>query len=253
MLLEPGPISLFVDAEIPRPGQRGTFERFTAQEASTLTDAAAAAGVAAGQLAPVLGAAGDLRAASDLAAAVSEHDRQSRESDSEIASVAAGAGALESQLAGLTNELAGELANASMPEEPDAPDAGENEDWKDPEYKDIIREWFLKYLGRDVDEDYLDELRDQRQPFVAVLAGILASEEYLERQRQGLVSGLKLPAPSQPSERYLTPDEAREAGVPYKPRPGQRDDGGGSSGDGYLTPDEAAERGVPWVPKPEGE
>jgi len=181
MLLEPGPLRLFTDAEIPRGGIPTDFTGPAAREAAELQAGAHALSSAAGAFAPGVGAPSDLAAASDLGAAVAEHDRQSRESDSAIADVAAGAGALEGTLAGLTNELAGELANASIPPAPAPPDDSPNEDWKDPEYGAIINEWFWKYLGREAPQDHIDGLRAARARLVDILADILNSPEYLER------------------------------------------------------------------------
>jgi len=196
MLFEPGPLSLFTDAEIPRALSPPRFEALAAREAAELQTGAHALDRFAGALAPAVGAPADLAAATDLIAAATEHDRQSREADSAIAGVAAGAGALQGTLAGLSNELARELADASLPDEPDEPDAEPNEDWMDPEYGDIINEWFEKFLGREAPADHITDLRDARARLVDVLAGILSSDEYLARQRELLGGGGGGPLPT---------------------------------------------------------
>ena len=181
MLLEPGPLRLFTDAEIPRALVPTDFEGPAVQEAREHTAGAGVLESAIGRFAPGVGAPSDLAAASDLRAADDAHDRQSREIDSAIGGISSGAGVLEGDLAGLTNELASELANAAVPIAPEVPDDSANEDWKDPEYVAIVTEWFNKYLGHNPPDGYAEELRDAHARLVDVLTGILTSEEYLAR------------------------------------------------------------------------
>jgi hypothetical protein len=181
MLLEPGPMRLFTDDEIPRDLAPPDFAGLAAREAGELEAGARVLEIAGGALTPGVGAPEDLAVASDLVAAAAEHESQSKVSDSAIGDVAAGAGVLEGDLSGLTSELAGELAGASMPDTPPEPDDADNEDWKDPEYGAIINEWFVKYLDREAPADYLEDLRNAHARLVDVLAGILNSPEYLEK------------------------------------------------------------------------
>ena len=125
MLLDPGPLTLFVESDFPIPGPRGEMETAAAGEVSALMAHADAL------LGPQLEIAGagdagiDAQVGALLGAASAELDRQSRESDSSIAGAVTGAAVLEGDLAGLTNEVGNDL-HVDVPDEPAIPPGADN-------------------------------------------------------------------------------------------------------------------------------
>lgn len=202
MFPEIGPIRPFDDAQIPRVGTRTPLVGSIGGALAELETIGREIGSRAGQFAPSISAARELQSGHELGAAAAEHDRQSREVDSAIGSVAAGAHALEGDLAGLTSALGRELENASIPPSPQPPEEEFNDDWRDPDYRDIIAEWYVTYLGRDASDGELRAYYVNRRPLAAVLAGILASEEYQARQRELIGAP---PPPGTPAPPSSTP------------------------------------------------
>lgn len=198
MRREPGPLPLFTDAQLPTPGPRHTFAALAAREAAILEAAAGSLSTSGGRLAPAVAGPVDLAAASDLAAAIAAHDRQSRESDSAIGAVAGDADTLEGVLAGLTNELGRELEAAANPPAVPAPPTENQDDRFDPEFADIVREYYQKFLEREASDEEIEAHRGNPAGFAGILAAIFASDEYQELQRRKR-AGEAPPPPAVPS------------------------------------------------------
>lgn len=135
MLYERGPLDLFVDAAIPAPGLRDTFDGLTASEVVAL-DAGAGALVAAGLTFASAAAAVDDGAALDVADAAAELNRQPGDVSPELAAAAAGVEILDGDLAGLTNEISDDLRQPVPPAPtiPPAPDDPYHAGNPDPEH-----------------------------------------------------------------------------------------------------------------------
>jgi len=116
LVYTPGPLRLFLDADLPRPTIRASFAAIVAGEAAALGLADIALAARQSMMAPALASPLMPVAALDLAAARGELVSQLGAVDPAIASVAAAAGVLEGELAGLTNEAAQDVG--AVPGEP---------------------------------------------------------------------------------------------------------------------------------------
>lgn len=216
MLLDPGPLRLVTDADIPRPGPRPTFAGLVAAELAIVEGhdrvlAAAHSRMAAGLDSPLDGGA-----ALDLAAAQAEHDRQVGAVDSTIASVQAGADVLEGDLVGLSNDAQSDL-RADFPIAPDLP--RDDELW--PDYPgDAWTAWdtftiglFRTYLDRAPTRTELAFYRNFFPDTERARAWILDSDEYRERQRPPAPPAPPPPALPPPAPPAPAPVDEFKAGV----------------------------------------
>jgi hypothetical protein len=193
MLFEPGPLRLFTEAEFPRAGEPLRLEGIAAQLAADLDAHASALG--GQQLTMSAGLASGMEgdAALDLAELERELAGQAGALDFSIGDVAAAAGVQEYEIAGLSNDAAQDIADAELPPAPTPPDRTENEDRFDPEFVDIVRGYYLKFLGRDANDDEIESHRGNPSGFAGILAVIFASDEYKQRLLEGIVAPTTVP------------------------------------------------------------
>ena len=124
MLLEPGPLRLVPDAELPRPVVLPLFEALAIAEAQALEGAAVGLSVQQGAMAS--GAAPDpaIATGSDVTLAAAELASQAATPTTAIAGIAANAGGQEGHLGGLLSEIAGDLG-VPVPGAPNIPPGGD--------------------------------------------------------------------------------------------------------------------------------
>jgi hypothetical protein len=121
MLYDRGPLDLFTDAEIPAAGVLEHSDAIAAAEVAALDGAAGQLIIVGLQLGAAGADAGDGGAALDIAEAAADLDRQPGDVSLDLVAAAAGAEVLSGDLAGLTNEVLGDLTGAAPPQPPIPP------------------------------------------------------------------------------------------------------------------------------------
>lgn len=194
-LFERGPLDP-VDVEAATVlGARTTFAADAAQLAQSLDHGGGALSAAASVMASSWTPRMELDAGGDLAAAADAHDRQVRDFDSAIGTVAGNADAHVGEIAGLSNDTAADIAagepgfpgydehppNASWPigeanppeAPPDTPGPGET-------VADLITTFYNRYLDRDPGVEGINAWADLWPDRDAIEHGILFSGEYAD-------------------------------------------------------------------------
>jgi hypothetical protein len=209
MLYDPGPLTLIVGAEFPIAGASSNFVGLAAEQAAALDGHAAVLVGALVTMGDDLAVNHDDEGALDLAAAAAEMDAQATASDPAIGDVAGSAVTLEGDLAGLTNDLGGQLTNADVPEEIPYPAEAYIGDSQDPDAIITIQVWYRTLLGREATGDEI--MAHMRNPggLRAVYNAIINSAEYIAGHSP------QVPLTGAPPSGYHSIQYWESVGVPY--------------------------------------
>ena len=178
MLLEPGPLPLFTQAQIPLQGPPSGFQWIEGERVAALDHAAAEMQIA--QWTMAAGSVNELEQGpvQELAAAAIEHANQRTNQDGSIATVANNAHAQAGELAGNANEVTRDI-NAGIPAAPTIPPDGYGANPLPPgvprvPWDDVTRYWVRNITNDDPSADELLYARRFNPDVDALRAWILA-------------------------------------------------------------------------------